>query len=168
MPGCDPWVQKIPWRRKWQPTLVFLPGKYHAQRILAGHSPHSCTESDTHDNVIISHYLYITYLQICLLSKMDLQPQNQYLRCFHDHLQTWIEQQKVWVTNAHTASWGWQGDTHSSQAVNKHPPHALLTAMFFYTSVFLLFWPSNVVLKCHILSLTETKLCCILHAKHIC
>ena len=30
----DPWVRKTPWRRKWQPTLVFLPGKSHGQRNL--------------------------------------------------------------------------------------------------------------------------------------
>ena len=30
----DPWVRKIPWRRKWQPTPVFLPGKSHGQRSL--------------------------------------------------------------------------------------------------------------------------------------
>ena len=35
-PEFDPWVGKIPWRRKWQPTLVFLPGKSHGQRSLAG------------------------------------------------------------------------------------------------------------------------------------
>ena len=35
-PGFDPWVGKIPWRRKWQPTLVFLPGKSHGQRNLVG------------------------------------------------------------------------------------------------------------------------------------
>ena len=34
----DPWVGKIPWRRKWQPTPVFLPGKSHGQRSLAGYS----------------------------------------------------------------------------------------------------------------------------------
>ena len=33
-PGFDPWVGKIPWRRKWQPTPVFLPGKAHGQRSL--------------------------------------------------------------------------------------------------------------------------------------
>ena len=33
----DPWVRKIPWRRKWQPTPVFLPGKSHGQRSLAVH-----------------------------------------------------------------------------------------------------------------------------------
>jgi len=37
--GFDPWVGKIPWRRKWQPTPVFLPVKSHGQRRLAGYSP---------------------------------------------------------------------------------------------------------------------------------
>ena len=37
--GFDPWVGQIPWRRKWQPTLVFLPGKFHGQRGLVGFSP---------------------------------------------------------------------------------------------------------------------------------
>ena len=32
----DPWVGKIPWRRKWLPSPVFLPGKYYGQRSLAG------------------------------------------------------------------------------------------------------------------------------------
>ena len=36
-PGLDPWVQKIPWRRKWQPTLVFLPGEFYGQRNLVGY-----------------------------------------------------------------------------------------------------------------------------------
>ena len=35
----NPWVRKIPWRRKWQPTPDFLPGKSHGQRSLAGYSP---------------------------------------------------------------------------------------------------------------------------------
>ena len=35
----DPFIGKIPWRRKWQPTPVFLPGKAHGQRSLAGYSP---------------------------------------------------------------------------------------------------------------------------------
>ena len=39
--GClvDGWVGKILWRRKWQPTPVFLPGESHGQRSLAGYSP---------------------------------------------------------------------------------------------------------------------------------
>ena len=42
----DPWVGRIPWDRKWQPTLVFLPGKFHGQSSLAGYSPWDCKESD--------------------------------------------------------------------------------------------------------------------------
>ena len=37
----DSWVGKIPWRRKWQPTLVFLLGKSYGQRSLVGYSPWS-------------------------------------------------------------------------------------------------------------------------------
>ena len=37
--GFDPWVRKIPWRRKWQPTPVFMPGKSHGQKSLEGYSP---------------------------------------------------------------------------------------------------------------------------------
>jgi len=33
-----PWVAKIPWSRKWQPTTVFLPGKFHGQKSLLGFS----------------------------------------------------------------------------------------------------------------------------------
>ena len=36
--GFDPWVRKIPWRRKRQPTPVFLPEKSHGKRSLAGYS----------------------------------------------------------------------------------------------------------------------------------
>ena len=44
--GFDPWVGKIPWRRKWQPTPEFLPGESHGQRILAGYNPWDCKELD--------------------------------------------------------------------------------------------------------------------------
>ena len=40
-PGLNPWVGKILWRRKWQPTPVPLPGKSHG-RILVGYSPWGC------------------------------------------------------------------------------------------------------------------------------
>ena len=42
----NPWVRKIPWRREWQPTPVFLPGKSHGQRSLVGYSPWGCKELD--------------------------------------------------------------------------------------------------------------------------
>ena len=40
------WVRKIHWRRKWKPNPVFLPGKFHGQRNLAGYAPSSCRDSD--------------------------------------------------------------------------------------------------------------------------
>ena len=43
----DPWIGKIPWRRKRQRPPVFLPGKSHGQRNLAGYSTWCCKESDT-------------------------------------------------------------------------------------------------------------------------
>ena len=46
-PGFNPWVRKIPWRRKWHPTPVLLPGKSHGQRNLVGYSPWSRKQSDT-------------------------------------------------------------------------------------------------------------------------
>ena len=43
----DPWVGKIPWRRAWLPTPVFLPRESHGQRSLVGYSPWGRTELDT-------------------------------------------------------------------------------------------------------------------------
>ena len=45
--GFDPWIGKIPQRRKWQPTPAFLPGKSQGRRSLAGYSPRGHKESDT-------------------------------------------------------------------------------------------------------------------------
>ena len=43
---CDSWMGKIPWRRKWRPTPVFLPEKSHGQNSLVGYSPGGLRESD--------------------------------------------------------------------------------------------------------------------------
>jgi len=45
--GFDPWIRKIPWRRKWQATPVFSPGESHGQRSLAGYTQQDSKESDT-------------------------------------------------------------------------------------------------------------------------
>ena len=47
------WVGKIPWRRKWQPTPVVLPGKSHGRRSLVGCSPWSHKESDTTEQLTL-------------------------------------------------------------------------------------------------------------------
>ena len=50
-PGFDPWIRKIHWKRKWQPTPVLLPGKSHDQRSMVGYSPWGCKESDTTESL---------------------------------------------------------------------------------------------------------------------
>ena len=50
----DPWVGKIPWRRNWQPTAVFLPGEFHGQRSLAGYSSWGGKELDTTKQLTLS------------------------------------------------------------------------------------------------------------------
>ena len=51
----ETWVQsqisKIPWKRLWQPTPLFLPGKFHGERSLAGYSPWDHKELDTTERV---------------------------------------------------------------------------------------------------------------------
>ena len=49
--GFDPWVGVIPWRKKWQPTPVFLPGKPHGHRSLAGYRTWDRQESDTTEHL---------------------------------------------------------------------------------------------------------------------
>ena len=56
-PGFDPWVGKIPWRRKWQTTPVSLPGKSHEQRSLVGCSPWGRKESGTTEGLTLPSFL---------------------------------------------------------------------------------------------------------------
>ena len=51
----SPWVKKIPWRREWLPTPVFLPKEFHGQRSLAGYSPQSGKESDRTEQLTHTH-----------------------------------------------------------------------------------------------------------------
>ena len=52
--GFSPWVRKIPWRRKWQPTPVFLTEKSHGHRNLVGHSPRGHKERHTIELLTLS------------------------------------------------------------------------------------------------------------------
>ena len=75
--GFHPRVRKIPWRRKWQPTPVFLLGKSHGQRSLAGYSPWGCKESehDSSDLVQAEAYVSDTFYLPHLFGSMST--------CFH-------------------------------------------------------------------------------------
>ena len=62
--GFHPWVGKIPWRKKWQPTPVLLPGKSQGQRSRAGYSPRGHKESDTAEHTGV--HAHMLNLQIKL------------------------------------------------------------------------------------------------------
>ena len=91
-PGFDPWVGKIPWRRKWQPTPVFLPGESHGQRSLEGYSPRRCKELDKTERLHFTHlggsvgphFLKILYLLIGLLVKSS-SCVIESIQCVHSH-----------------------------------------------------------------------------------
>ena len=59
--GFDPWVRKMSWRRKWQLTLVFLPGKSQGQRILVGWS---CREMDMTQRLSTANYGALKHIHI--------------------------------------------------------------------------------------------------------
>ena len=65
-PGFYPWVRKIPWRRKWQPTPVFLPGESHGRRSLVGSSPWGRKELDTTER--LHFHLHSCFSHVWLLA----------------------------------------------------------------------------------------------------
>ena len=62
----NPWVRKIPWRRKWQPTPVFLPSISHTQRSLMGYSSWDVTESDTTEHTCTRFPIWRNPMKGCL------------------------------------------------------------------------------------------------------
>ena len=63
----NPWVGKIPWRRKWQLTPVFFPGEFHGHRSLAGYSPQGLKEWDTTEQLSL-------YAWHCLVFNIPAPP----------------------------------------------------------------------------------------------
>ena len=57
--GFNPWVGKIPWRRAWQSTPVFLPGGSHRQRSLVGYSPWGSIELDMTEWLTHTQCIYV-------------------------------------------------------------------------------------------------------------
>ena len=50
----NPGLGRFPWRKEWQPTLVFLPAKSHGQRSLVGYSPKDHKDSDMTERLLLS------------------------------------------------------------------------------------------------------------------
>ena len=59
------WARKIPWRRKWQPTQIFLPGEFHGQRSLTGYSSWGHKQSNM-TGWLTQHIFIYTYIHLCV------------------------------------------------------------------------------------------------------
>ena len=71
----DPWVGKIPWRRKWKPTPVLMAEKFHGWRTLVGYSPWGCKESDKTERFHFHFqcpFIYSIDNRICLVDHVNL------------------------------------------------------------------------------------------------
>ena len=72
--GFDPWVGKIPWRRRWQPMPVFLPGNSHEQRSLAGYCPWGCkNQTELSNTTTTNSSIEYKALRVCC-SLIGAQP----------------------------------------------------------------------------------------------
>ena len=89
--GFYPWFRKTPWRRKWQPTLVFLLRKFHRQRRLVGYSPwdlkkwdtteHACMHSMQRIELGTSEHVWIhTQNRNCDITRHELSHLNELTR----------------------------------------------------------------------------------------
>ena len=77
-PRFDPWVGKILWRRKWQPTPVFLPGKSHGWSLV-GYSPWGRKESDTTEWLHLLHFkLRLVFMFLNSLKSKTKQNLNKW------------------------------------------------------------------------------------------
>ena len=83
----DPWVGKIPWRRKWQATPVFLPGESHGWMSLVHCGSWGCKELDTTEHACMHIHYYAANLGIwhCLrrvtISQVKVQVKRMTVGC---------------------------------------------------------------------------------------
>ena len=76
----DPWVRKIPGRKKWQPPPVFLPRKSHGQRSLVGYSPWGPKESNMTQPELLHTHTKTKLLQLNTTDNYILYIQYMYKR----------------------------------------------------------------------------------------
>ena len=72
-PGFNPWIGKIPWRRKWKPTPVFLPENSHEWRSLVGYSPWGHQDSDSTERLHFTSLLSAVLMLLCYIRTLWVQ-----------------------------------------------------------------------------------------------
>ena len=111
---------KISWRRKWQPTPVFLPEKSHGWRSLVDYSPRGCKELDTTEQLHFTYLSSVSVLRLQLIHRLGLRSSEGLIGarkiCFWIDTPTWLLagglssypsralQRATWVSSR----WGWK------------------------------------------------------------
>ena len=132
----DPWVGKIPWRRKWHAIPVFLLGKAHGQRSLVGYSPWGCRvghnlETKQQGQMLLQVFSYDTSRCISSLTIWGVCISILQMRKLRDRYRTLAEVQNYVDKITSNQSWGvnwwlWQcSSTHQSVALHSGPPAKL-------------------------------------------
>ena len=88
--GCNPWVRKIPWKRAWQPTPVFLPGGSHGQRSPLGYGPRGHEESGMTEVAVLASAHWRGPCRVYFLSSNDCTYNAQ------AHFPNWLLCTGVW------------------------------------------------------------------------
>ena len=136
--GFDPWVWEVPWRRKWQPTPVFLPGKSYGQSSLVGYihrvakSPTQLstdTHSHTHSHTVTHSHTYtdthtLTYTHTVTLRHTHTLTDTHTHTLTHSHTQT--RTHRLTHTHTHTHPYRCGADGSEPYVILRGPVSALL------------------------------------------
>ena len=114
--GYEPWVGKIPWRREWLPTPVFLPGGFPGERSLVGYSPWNCKELDTTEQLTFwCQYSAVAHFKLTSFIRLNEKLKNTHswllrgrmsqLQCISDYFCFIYEKTELWQHGpVHTVS----------------------------------------------------------------
>ena len=92
-PGSISGSGKIPWRRKWQPTPVFLPGEAHGRRSLVGYSLPGSKESDTTER--LHFHFHLKTLEANCASTLNISEFSICSYLIPDSLKKYILEEKL-------------------------------------------------------------------------
>ena len=74
----DPWVRKIPWRRKWQPAPVSLPGKFHRQRRLVRYIVHGVTKQSDMAWWLNNKQITVAVMPVFICEKLSMYTRHNF------------------------------------------------------------------------------------------